>query len=198
MPTVSDAFGFRVHEGPADCLVWKFPTDGRTLAFQVGAGWSTWASWNQTTENWAAFPVNCHFHRSDTDVNVVGTTAGRVGQLSMGVATDLTVPVVARCDTGYISRGTDARKHCKGVYIAVRRGTVSGTTQPVVRVQYRDRPGSWSAPLEATLGVGGDTEIVIPFRSLGIYRRRQWRLEYSGSEDLAIAAVTEDFDILEQ
>lgn len=198
MAVVSDCFGMRVHEGPADCLVWVFPTDGRTYAYQMGGGWSQWMGWDSTTNGWKRWPVNCHFHRPDTDVNVVGTTAGRVGQLSMGVTDDLGDLLVSRVDTGFLDRGTDRRKHCKAVRLVIRRGTVSGTTQPVAHLRYRDEPGTWSPPIEVGLGVGGDTNPVVVLRSLGVYRRRQWRLEFSGTEDWALAGVTEDYDILEQ
>lgn len=195
LETVSDCFGYRVVVGPIDAMVWTFPSDGRTFAFQKVSGWAEWMGWS--AGNWAAFSVlSHHLQFTGRHDNLVGTSGGRVGQLSLSAHTDFGEPINARVETGYLARGTDARKHCKCVRLALRRGQTAESTAPIAHLSWRDQPGPWSPPLEISLGSTGETEPVVELRSLGIYRRRQWRFEFSGSEALELVSVTEEYDVL--
>ncbi len=196
--TYSDCFGYRVLTGNIDCLVWTFPTDKRTFVFQAGFGWGQWGSWNPGTTGYGVLPILSHHLRQDTNVNVVGTTDGYIGELTQDALTDLGDPIKAHIETGYVSRGTDQRKHCKAVRLVFRRGTVTGATGPQAYLSYRDQPGPWEPSIPIDLGGSGDTHPVLEFRSLGTYRRRQWRFEFEGTEELVLVSATEDFQVLEQ
>ena len=196
MATVSDCFGYRTHMGPVDALVWTLPTDTRTFVHQDGFGWSQWSGWDDTTNNWKRFMVNCAHQRPDTGVNVCGTTAGKIGEFHATTYTDLGDRIVARVDTGYLNRKTDKRKFCRAVYLSLKRGEVTGTTAPQASVSWRDDGGEWRDSVPVSLGVSGDREIVYPLRSLGVYRRRQWRFEFSGPEELVLVSASEDFEVL--
>jgi hypothetical protein len=198
METYSDCYGYRVITGNIDCLVWTFPTDGRTFVYQSGSGWGQWSGWDAATTGFAPFSVLSHHLRQDTDVNVVGTTDGFIGELSVNALTDLGVPIKAYIETGYVSRGTDQKKHCQCVRFALRRGTVTGGTGPQAFFSYRDQPGPWEPSIPIDLGRSGDTHPVLEFRSLGTYRRRQWRFEFTGTEELVLVSASEDFEVLEQ
>jgi hypothetical protein len=198
MTTYTDCYGYRVMTGNVDCLVWTFPTDGRTFVYQVGSGWGQWSGWNPATTGFAPFTVLSHHLRQDTDVNVVGTTDGFIGELTTDALTDLGSPIKAYVETGYVSRGTDQKKHCQCVRFAFRRGTVTGGTGPQAFFSYRDQPGPWEPSIAIDLGRSGDTHPVLEFRSLGTYRRRQWRFEFTGTEELVLVSASEDFEVLEQ
>lgn len=198
MEVYQDCFGYRVQTGSIDCLVWTFPTDGRTFVYQIGSGWGQWSGYNPSTTGYTPLSILSHHLRQDTDINVVGTTDGFVAELSMDAATDLGDPIRAHVETGYVSRGTDQRKHCKAVRMVFRRGTITGATGPQAWLSYRDQPGAWEPALPIDLGGSGDTHPVLEFRSLGTYRRRQWRFEFTGTEDLVLVSASEDFQVLEQ
>lgn len=197
MSTVSDCFGYRVHHGPVDCLVWTFPTDGRTFAYQFEAGWSQWSGWDNATGNFKPFTVTAHHQRADTGLNLVGTSAGRVAALKASAQDDLGDPIVARVDTGFLDRGTDRRKQCVSLRLVLERTEPSGSDEPVVHVSWRDDLGPWGAPRAVSLGSSGYRVVVGQLRSLGVYRRRQWRFTFSGSETLVLASATEEFEVLE-
>ncbi len=191
---VSDCFGYRVLLGPLDILVWTFPTDGRSFAYQLNGGWSTWMSYDEATTNWAPLGITAHTLVGDDNTQVVGLRDGNVGQLRRDQFTDLGVRAPAYIETGFLDRGTDNRKHCRSVKLVLRRGTTP--TEGFAQLQYRDSEDAWSNPIPIPLGVGGDRDIVVEFRSLGVYRRRQWRFTFHENEDLTLARVTEEFDVL--
>lgn len=195
--TISDCFAFRYVEGPYDVMVWVFPTDGRAFAFQKGAGWSEWLGWNDTASNWAPLIVASHFRSSLHNTNYVGTTTGFVGKLTSDASTDLGTRIKAEVLTGFLGRGSDAKKHCQCVRFSLRRGEIR-TDDPVAFLSYRDDTGPWSSKIAVSLGLAGDRTIVLEYRSLGVYRRRQWRFEFTGAEDITLVGANETFDILEQ
>lgn len=193
--TFSDCFGYRVTEGPMDAVAWTFPTDGRTFAFQKGSGWAQWSGYNK---NWTRFKVNASCYNPIDGATLVATTDGYIGKFDPSATTDLGDPINAYTVTGYIDRGTDQKKWCRCVRLSLRRGCVTGATGPQAWLCWRDRPGAWQGRVPVDLGRSGDTEIVVECRSLGVYRRRQWMFEFSGSEELVLVRASEDFEVADQ
>lgn len=189
-----DCFGYRVFLGHIDCLVWTFPTDGRTFVYQVGGGWSEWFGWDENAAQFKAFVANAHHLRRDGGLNVVGTTAGKVGKLSLDTFSDLDERVVAYVESGFINRDTDNLKRCKSVNIAIRRG--SNASASLGRLEWRDDTGPWNEPIYIDTGVTGDNNVSRRIHSLGTYRRRQWRFFFSDTVNLSLLKVTETFDVL--
>jgi hypothetical protein len=196
MGTVDDCFGYRVVLGPVDAVVWTFPSEGRTFVFQKGSGWGQWQSWKGNA--WAQFLVTAHLLRFGDARNIVGLDSGRVSELSFEAETDLGHPINAHVTTGYLDHGTDGRKHCEAVLLALRRGETTSSTEPQAWLRYRDRPGPWQGSIPVRLGRSGDTEIVVRLGSFGTYRRRQWQFEFSGPESLVLLGATEEFTLLEE
>lgn len=196
LSTVSDCYGFRVITGTAESLVWTFPTDEKTFAYQVGAGWGQWSGYDYITANWAPLPISAHFLRPGSTTNVVGTTTGTIRQLSDSVTSDDGTVIVARTRTGFINRGTAQRKLCKRVMVTLRRGEATSVA-PVGYLRWRDDLGGWSTNLPCGFGTIGDSTTVLEFRSLGVYRTRQWEFEFSGDVDFSLVSVMEEFDVLD-
>lgn len=194
MSVSSDGWGAYFPVGFLDVLAYTFPADGRTFVFQKGAGWGQWSG--NSNGNWAPLGVTCAYVPTDgTDV-LVGTSDGKIGTFSLDASTDFGTPILASVTTGYENHGTEAQKHCEHVYITLRRGETSETTEPLAYLRFRDQPGAWSDRIPISLGVSGDTETVVPLHSLGVYRRRQWQFEYSGEESLALVSAVETYKVL--
>jgi hypothetical protein len=192
MSTSADAFGYSVSLGFLDAFCWGFPTDGRTFVYQKEVGWGQWAGW--ANGNWAAFSAEAVFSSPIDGTVLVATSTGRVGEFSLSAATDFGDPIVARVTTGYDNRGTNAQKHCLRVRVALRRG--EGTSGEAGFLRWRDRPGEWEGQIPIDFGSSGDTEIVLTYPSLGVYRFRQWQFEFSGTSQVSLVSVTEEFDVL--
>lgn len=195
MERVDDCFGYRVVVGNLDAVVWTFPSDGRTFAFQKGSGWAQWSGFDT---NWTRFKVNAVTYRQSDGTTVAATTDGYLGKFDASAATDLGSPINAYTVTGYIDRATDKIKQCRVVRLALRRGRVTGDTGPQAWLCWRDRPGAWQGRVPVNLGRSGDTEIVVEIRSLGVYRRRQWMFEFSGTEELVLVRASEEFEVGDQ
>jgi hypothetical protein len=194
MDVYDDCFGYKVQHGAVECFVWTFPTDGRTFVFQKGGGWSQWSGWNDVTSNWARFGVNGHHQRAGSATNLVCTTSGRVGALTRETLTDFGTAVPAEVRTGYRNHDTEAPKQCHALYLGLKRGKAA-TGEPRALVSWRDDGGDWCQPVEASLGRSGDFQTVIALRGLGTYRRRQWRFQFTGTDDLVLASAMEEVTI---
>ena len=192
---VDDCFGYRVITGNMDAVVWTFPTDGKTFAFHKGSGWSQWAGFDG---NWTPFKVSATTYRRSDASTVAATTDGFLGRFDSSAVSDLGETINAYTVTGYLDRGTDMIKQCRCVRLSLRRGTVTGTTGPQAWLCWRDRPGEWQGRVPIDLGRSSDTEIVVQIRSLGVYRRRQWMFEFSGTEELILVRASEEFEVGEQ
>lgn len=194
---VDDCWGFRFQEGPIDAFVWVFPSDGRTFAFQKGSGWSEWMGWNSVGLRPAPMALHAHHLKTGTSTNIVGTTAGVIAQLTTLSSTDFDDPIHAYVTTGFQNHGTDARKHTTAVRLTLRRGETADDGEPRGLLSYRNDLGPWSPPISVSLGRRGTWETVVQLRSVGgAYRRRQWRFEFAGVEDLVLAEAAEEFEVL--
>lgn len=198
---VDDCYGFSVIEGTTDAIVWVFPTAGRSFAYQPGVGWADWAGWNESTNKWSVLPITAHHLNVNDAVNVVGTSDGHIGKLTRTASTDLGGRIKAYIETGFLDRGTSAKKKCVAVRFTLRRGQTTSTsaTGPRGLLYWRDGLTAWSGPLHVSLGRSGDFETVREYRSVGgSYRTRQWRFEFDGDDELIVAKVEEDFAVLGQ
>lgn len=192
--TVSDCYGYRFHSGPVECLVWTFPTDGRTFAYQVGGGWAQWSGYS--AGNWTAFTVLAHCLGATSGVNIVGTTAGRVAKLVNGVTNDLGETIVSSVTTGFQSRDTNAKKRCKGVRLTLKRGESASNPGPVGYLSWRDDLGSFGTAQPVYFGHAGLSDPTVRVDARGVYRNRQWKFEFSGAVDYALVSAEEEFDVL--
>lgn len=197
LSTISDCVGYRVLQGPVDALVWSFPTDGITLAYQKGGGWAQWSSWDDTTNNWAPMVVSATAYVPGTGTTLVGTSTGRVGEFSRAASTDFGTRIPASVTSGFVSHGTDRMKRCIALRLALRRGESGRTDEPLASLEWRDGLSGWSDPIEVSLGATGDDEIVVDLRALGVYRRREWRFSFHGTEDIVLASAVEEFEVLD-
>lgn len=193
MERVDDAFGYRLVLGPVDAVVWTFPADGRSFAYASG-GWSQWTSWNETSSTFARLGVNCAAAHPLTGQNLLGMADGRLGLLDHRAHGDFGKTIPVRAFTGYLNRGTDGVKHSLGVKLCFRRGSTTTGPEPTAILSWRDDEGEWSPGIEVGLGEPGDSHPVVVLRSLGTYRRRQWRIDFDGDSEFCLVSASEEFE----
>jgi hypothetical protein len=196
LTTPSDCYAYRFSESFADCLVFRFETDSETLVLQPGAGWARWAQHDAVTDDFSMFPVISHVMRQDGGLNVVGLADGTIRLLTFDAETDLGAAIVAYVRTGFIDRETNNRKQSRAVHLAFKRET--GLADNVTcYLEYRDELSDEWTVIDIELGVDdGDLNPVVTLRSLGVYRRRQWRFRFPAESRLFLVRATEDFEDL--
>ncbi len=198
MDTVSDGWGWRAFLGRTDVYGCVFPAEGTTMVWQADAQrWSQWRSQDATTgalTNWGA---RCLYQWPEKNLALLGLADGTIGKVDAEVYTDLGAEFPVEIRSGFVSRGTDAYKSCDAVQFTFKRGQVApGTTPPVVLISWRDDLGGWTTPERFSLGNEGDNDPVLELRSLGTYRRRQWRIEFTGNAPFVFLGANEEFSPL--
>lgn len=188
---IDDAFGFRAKVGYADLHGWSLPTDRRTFVMQAGVGWGQWATWEDG--RLGPCPIRATAFDATRGVTVAATDRGTLGVMDADAQTDLGLPIPVRVETGFIGHGTDARKHCRALRLVLRRENVAGSGTAMIR--WRDDEGAWGSPIEFSIPDAEDPPVVT-FRSLGVYRRRQWRLDCHSDAPFILTRATEEFDVL--
>lgn len=193
--TVSDCYGFRVNTDQFDLMNWHFPTDGRMFSYQKGSGWSQWSTWDVDYGH-VAPDITAHYYWPEENLHLVGREDGSICQLSTSAYTDMGETIKAEVTTGFINHGTDAKKFTDALHLTFKRGqTATGSTEPLILLSWRDDYGTWGTPRQIGLGTVGDYVVTKTLRSLGGYRRRQWKLEFTHDAELVLASVTEDFTV---
>ena len=193
LSTPSDCYAYRFSESFADCVVLRFEAAQETLVLQPNVGWSRWAQFTAASEAFTMFPVLSHHCRQDGGLNVVGLENGTICTLSLDNTTDLGSPIVAYVTTGFLDRGTDNVKQSLYVQLVFKR-TQALSEGVVCYLDYRDDLGAEWTTLEVDLGVDdGNLNPVVPFYSLGTYRRRQWRFRFPDDAGLFLVRAIEKF-----
>lgn len=192
-----ECYGYRFTDSFCDAIVFRFETNSETLVLQPGIGWGRWATYTEATSTFTRFPVLSHHQRQDGGLNVVGLEDGTIRLLSFDYTTDLGEPIVAHVSSGFLDRGSDNMKHCLAVHLVFKRTAALGR-DVVCTLEYRDSlADDWgSIPIELSAD-DGDLNPVITIRSLGVYRRRQWRFRFPDVAELFLVRVTEHFVTLE-
>ena len=200
MANVTDAWSFRMRFGRFDCLVWMFPTDGYGLIWDAqSSNWAEWRAWSEGSEN---VHITSAFNWSEQNAFLVGLDDGSIAQLDDAATTDLEHPIKVEIQSGFTTHGTMAQKASKTVMLQFKRtrdplpaptgGSLSASGH--VRVSIRDTQGPWKVIRDVQLS--DDRMPVLTIRSLGVYRTRQWKLEYTGQDELQLVSAQEEFEIL--
>jgi len=188
----SDCWAFRLNMDQFDCLVWVFPTDGRAFCYQQGGGWSQWHGWSGT--GYAPLPVKAHHLYLATKTHLAGLANGMIAQFDVTAGTDLGEIIKAEARTGFQRRGTIAYKHCESLMLTFERGK-SSAAEPFALLSWRDDLGGYCDPIRIGLGTTGDDVFTVALYSLGTYRARDWRLEFTDAANYVLAGAEETFSI---
>jgi hypothetical protein len=199
MATVEDAWGFRMRFGRFDCLVWMFPTAGYGLIWDATA--NTWGQWRAGGVAEGPLTITSAYNWAEQNVFLVGLSDGSIAQLDDATYTDLGEPISVELVSGFVNHGSGAVKHCKCVLFAFKRtwAAIPAVSPGLsasghVRISYRDDQGIWKILKDLELST--DSEVVVPIRSVGVYRTRQWRVQYTGADELQLVSAQEEFEIL--
>jgi hypothetical protein len=95
--------------------------------------------------------------------------------------------------TGFLDHGSDNLKQSLAAHLTFKR-TQAFSEGVVCYLDYRDDLSAEWTTLDIELGVDdGDLNPVVVFRSLGTYRRRQWRFRFPDAAGLCLVRASEKF-----
>ncbi len=193
LATISDCWGCNIMIGSHDLLLWVFPTEKRGPYYdRVTKKWGEFRSIDANAD-WTGFVANCYYYWPERNLHLVGMSDGTIATMSPEAFTDNGTTIRAVSQTGFIDRGTFNRKACQRVDLQLRRGgTVPPSTAPVVELRYRDDLGAWRPAKRFSMGAAQYQPVVTAW-SQGMYRSRQWLLEWSGGSQFVLSGASETF-----
>jgi hypothetical protein len=190
---IETALGFKIRFGRYDFLAWMFPSVGYGLIFDTASGnWSEWRAWGPSGP--LNVSITSFYDWAESDLAVVGLSNGQIALFTDDATTDLGNPINIKLVSGFTSHGVAARKHCHTLLLTFRRTFIPTASSGHVRLSYRNYEGAWT--LVRDIQLGADPYAVITLRSLGVYRTRQWMLEYTGSDQLEFVGAQEEYETL--
>jgi hypothetical protein len=195
---IDDAWGFRMRLGRFDCVVWMFPAAGFGIIWDSQTGnWSEWRAWNKGPQPVA---ITSAYNWAEHDVFLVGLADGSIANLDDSSTTDLGKPIDIDLISGFQNRGSGAQKSTETLLLTFKSNafpthdTGLGPPGGFVRVSLRDKQGAWRVVAQKVLSQ--QKSPCMQIRSLGVYRTRQWRVEYTGDDRFEFASAQEEFEIL--
>lgn len=199
---VSDCWAARIWIGVWKLLLWVFPTQRRGFCYDQTTGkWmgefrtidgtGTWQGWTPTA--YAYIPGQS----SSQNIHLVGMPDGTLAELTFQATGDLGAPALkAVSRTGFQNRGTFNWKECRLARVQFVRGqTAQPGPAPVVEMRYRDNLGGFKPVVTWSAGIAGDYNPLVEKYNLGVYRQRQWELEWSGGGAFSMTGATETFNV---
>lgn len=196
LANVEDSWGCNVMIGPADLLLWTFPTEKR--AFFYDRVTRKWGEWDTTDERGVSvgFLARSYAYWPARNLHLIGTADGRIMLLSAQALRDDGRQIIALSRTGFVDRGTFLRKSSERVDLQLKRGFAApGSVTPIVEYRFRDDLGAMQSAIRRTLGEPGDYATVVDAWSLGMYRTRQHEVRFTDAGEFILAGATETFAV---
>lgn len=192
MATVADCWGFRALGDQWGILGWQFPDDGRSFIMQEGGGWAQWHGWDSTM-GFTRFPATAHYYWPLHNLNLIGLENGQIATLDFDATTDLGSTIKAEVWTGFLNHNTDATKKCDVMRFTFKRGHTDSSAAQVL-LSWRDNLGGFIGP--KVIHLANTSEIfTVELRTLGYYRARQWKMEFTDAADFVLARAEETFTV---
>ena len=190
---IDDCWGFRMRFGRFDCVVWFFPTDGFGLVYDKQTG--KWSEWRMGGVAEGPITITSACNWAERGIFLVGTSDGQILQLDELSETDNGEPIKAEIISGFTDHGSTSQKHCKTLLLKFKRTfppAMAGSGH--VRLWTRSDQGTWRFIKDVELS--SSKSPCIQLRSLGVYRTRQWKLEYTGQDEIQLVSAQEEFEVL--
>jgi len=199
MTTISDCWMYREERGQQSLLVVRFPTNRRTLVYDLkGKRWTERDYYAAPFH--ADFPVGAHAYSPAANLHLFGSalTGGGMLRLDEDSRVDLGAGLVCERTTGWQDFGSMNRKRSCRLRLVLRRGTAAqGAAPGALELRTQADDGPWSPWRQIDLGVPSDYQQTRDVFAGGIFRRRRYGLRYSSSEETSLVSLHDDVTDLE-
>lgn len=204
LATVSDAYGFLVH----DFYVLTFPASDLTLAYNLVTGRiSRWSYTSMDTGARTRYLGQSAAYVPNWGLWVVGGRDGTLYISHRNLATDAGALIRCLVRTSVIDQGAANYKEAQRLTVRFQRGQPDeqGTTPPAgyevdwvyadtdaLQIRWRDEGGAWQAWQTLGLGDLGDLNMVKWLGPMGCYRTRQYEILHACARPMIVAIVDEE------
>lgn len=179
-------------------VVFQFPSEAKTLAYNItDDNWGEFGYWN-TTGFHEAFLGGCHVYVPNGGVHIVGSRKadGAILQMTKDALTDNGTQIRMVSRSGHINYGTNKRKRNENISIRAKRGYVTDATEPVATLRFRDDNGEWSQEIQFSLGMMGDYFNTTRIQRLGMYATRQLEFACTDPVGFVFSEAKEELTVM--
>lgn len=198
--TVTDCKGdlFEVEGKPL--IIWQFPTEGVTFAYNYATnGWSQYYHWNETFGEYQRFLGQSFCYCPDWGIYLVGSRLdSKIYKASFDYWTDDGDILRTMRRTGWVDHGTRNRKRSNRLDLRLKRGYGPyAESTPNLILKWRDNGSStWNNERYVDLKQVGNYEFETSLTRLGGYRSRQWEFALPDNAPLVMIEAEETIDIM--
>jgi hypothetical protein len=201
--TVDDAFGTLWRVGGKYFLVFSFPTEDKTWAYDLILDkWYPWGFWNKSRGKYQRVTYSTMTYMQAWGLHLAGSRINdKIYQMSLAAYGDNTDEI--RCENicGWNDYGISNRKKSLKVRLTLKRGAVTLDATDLTKkskliVQHRSNgKKAWSNERVVDLGGIGDTEHQVTLTRFGQYRTRQWRFVMSDFAPFVLVKAEEFIEV---
>lgn len=179
-------------------LMFSFEKDEKCFLYDyINKTWSEWKGYNSELGVNTIFSGRKIIYVSKWDLNIVeGQEEGAIYELDKDIFTDDDSLYKMSVKTAAIDYGISVIKRCNSIRLGLKKNTnrASGINEDeFLLIRWRDDGSyTWKATEQINLGKSDDDFYLIELRALGMYRKRQWELEYNGNGKFMVNSFEED------
>lgn len=199
--TVSDCRSYSFTWNGSVHVLFIFPTEGK--------GWSIdlrnnqWSEWRGFENGWVRARVNCLFYSQQEQMTLAGDfSSGKIWQFSETLKTDADLVFKRLRTFCFRDAGAAIKKNARMIRINLKRDVAAeyiGTTpetNPTIELRWKDDGKEWSNYRQFSLGEKGNNMYYAEFYCLGIYRTRQYEIQFSDPSELNITSIETDEEVM--
>lgn len=198
MTSVQDARAFLMQAGTEPLYVITFPTDQRTLVYNLLRNdWSEWGYWDTTSAVYRQYRGQVACYARNWNRHLIGDhRTGLIYTSSRLVYQDNGNPIRTFRRTAVFDHGTSERKRSSSAIYYVKRGVSSDTTEPQVFLRKNKDGKGWGNEQWHSLGAIGDDCHLIRTRGNGVYRTLQLEIGCAENCDFILTGGKEVIEVL--
>ena len=194
---VADCTSDRIEINGKPFLVFHFPTENKTLAYDYRQ--KEWAEWRKyiSASSYDRWYGNCYAYSGDWGQHLVGARHNSlIYRMSPDYLSDAGETIRMYRRTGHLDYGTSKNKKVTELRLRAKRGGNEIVGGGSMMLRWKDDNKSWSNEVSIGLGDTGDAEIVTRIFPMGIYRTRQYEVSVSDNVAAIYLDAEEDIEVL--
>lgn len=182
-------------------VLFVFPTARKTWSVDLRN--KQWTEWRGFDNGWTRPRINCSVYSNELRKTFAGDyITGKIWVFSDEIKTDAEGIFKRNRKFSQRDGGASIRKQANLIRINMRRDVATSyegslpETNPTLEVRWKDDGKSWSNYRQVSLGERGEARYYAEIYRLGIYRNRQYEIQFSDPVAFNITSIETDEEAL--